>query len=153
MLWRSGTRCCPSPVPARRSCISYHGTGYLIWSRALGWCALTFAVTIVLAFVAPEAVAGASPGKTLLRIRVVRPDGTAPGVARSVLRSAAWVVDGLALLLPVGLWIMPFTPGHRRVGDYVARTYVVGRDAAGRAVTQPHRDRPAWPSPSKLLQR
>jgi uncharacterized RDD family membrane protein YckC len=132
---------CPSPVPAGRSCLAYHSTGYLIRNRALGWSALTFVVTAVLAFVVPEAIAGASPGKALLRIRVVRADGSPPGVVRSVLRSVAWAVDGFALVLPIGLWLVLLTPGHRRVGDFVAGTYVVRRAAAGRVVTHPPRAR------------
>ena len=54
---------CPSPVPAGRSCLTYHSTGYLIRDRALGWCALTFVLTVGLFFSVPEAIAGTSPGK------------------------------------------------------------------------------------------
>jgi uncharacterized RDD family membrane protein YckC len=144
---------CPSPVPAGRSCLSYHSTGYLIRNRALGWCAFTFVVTFVVAFVVPEAIAGASPGKALLRIRVVRADGSPPGVLRSVLRAAAWLVDGLALVLPVGLWLVIFTPGHRRVGDFVAGTFVVRRAAAGRVVTLPPAAGPSRTGASRATHR
>ena len=135
---------CPSPVPAGRSCIAYHSTGYLIRNRALGWCLLTLVLTVVLAFVVPGAIAGSSLGKALFGIRVVRPDGSSPGALRSLARAAAWLVDGLALLLPFGLWLIMFTPGHRRVGDYVAGTYVVRRADAGRAVLHPAHASP-WP--------
>ena len=137
---------CPSPTPAGRSCFAYHSTGYLIRNRALGWCLLTLVVTAVLVFVVPGAIAGSSLGKALFGIRVVRADGTTPGALRSLARAAAWLVDGLALLLPVGLWLIIFTPGHRRVGDYVAGTYVVRRADTGRAVSHP---RPAWPWPRR----
>jgi uncharacterized RDD family membrane protein YckC len=76
-------------------------------------------------FVTVQGTTGASPGKALLGLRVVRPDGTTPGWRRSLVRVVAWVVDGLALVLPVALWSAWFTPGHRRVGDWVAGTYVV----------------------------
>jgi uncharacterized RDD family membrane protein YckC len=56
---------------------------------------------------------------------VVRHDGTSPGLLRSIVRAAAWVVDGLALLVPIALWSAWFTPGHRRVGDWVAGTFVI----------------------------
>ena len=71
-------------------------------------------------------VTGASPGKALLGIRVVRDDGTMPGKLRSFVRLVAWVVDGLALLVPVALWSAWLTPGHRRVGDWVAGEGVLG---------------------------
>jgi uncharacterized RDD family membrane protein YckC len=136
---------CPTPVPSGHSCFSYHSAGYLIRNRALGWCALTFVLTVALFFVLPEAIAGTSPGKAVLGIRVVRADGSPPGLVRSLLRGAAWVVDGLALLLPLGLWLLLLTPGHRRVGDYVAGTYVVHRADTGRTVTYPPRAWAWWP--------
>ena len=52
---------------------------------------------------------------------------------RSVVRVVAWAVDGLVLLLPVALWSAWFTPGHRRVGDWAAGTYVVRHRARARA--------------------
>ena len=89
---------------------------------------LFFGMLVVLylvVFVAVQGITGASPGKALLGIRVIRPDGTPPGFVRSMARMVAWVIDGLVLLLPVALWSAWFTPGHRRVGDWVAGTYVV----------------------------
>lgn len=139
---------CPSPVPNGHYCISYKSAGYLIRSRALGWCLLTLVATAVLAFVVPGALAGTSPGKALFGIRVVRADGSSPGVLRSLARSAAWLVDGLALLVPVGLVLIIVTPGHRRAGDFVAGTYVVRRAAAGQAVTHPPFAWPRWGSTS-----
>jgi uncharacterized RDD family membrane protein YckC len=64
-------------------------------------------------FVIVQGISGASPGKALLGIRVVRPDGGPAGALRSLVRVAAWIVDGIALLLPIALWSAWFTPGHR----------------------------------------
>jgi uncharacterized RDD family membrane protein YckC len=87
-------------------------------------------------FVAVQSVTGASPGKALLGIRVIGPNGTRPGMLRSLARVLAWVVDLLPLLVPVALWSAWLTPGHRRVGDWVAGTYVVRSPARpGRAAT------------------
>ena len=61
---------------------------------------------------------------------MVRPDGSPAGPLRSLVRAVAWVVDGIALLLPIALWSAWFTPGHRRVGDWLAGTFVVRRPAA-----------------------
>jgi uncharacterized RDD family membrane protein YckC len=65
----------------------------------------------------------------------VRPDGTTPGMLRSMVRAIAWVVDGIALLVPVALWSAWFTSGHRRVGDWVVGTYVVRHRRSGGATT------------------
>ena len=135
---------CPSPVPPKHFCIAYRSTGYVVRSSALGWCALTAVILVVLVFLVPEAIAGASPGRTLLGVRVVRSNGRPPGLLRSTIRAFAWIVDGITLLLPVGLWLIVLTPQHRRVGDYAAGTYVVRRSALGRPV--PRSTRRLWPS-------
>ena len=84
----------------------------------------------------PAAVDGRDPTRVvtrrwvaLLGMHVVRPDGNPAGARRSLVRVAAWIVDGIALLLPIARWSAWFTPGHRRVGDWLAGTYVVGHPA------------------------
>lgn len=76
-------------------------------------------------FVVVQGITGASPGEGRSWIRVVRPDGTPPGVLRSMVRAAAWAIDGIALIVPIALWSAWFTPGHRRVGDWAAGTFVI----------------------------
>ena len=71
-------------------------------------------------FVVVQGITGASPGEGRSWIRVVRPDGTPPGVLRSMVRAAAWAIDGIALVVPIALWSAWFTPGHRRVGAWAA---------------------------------
>jgi uncharacterized RDD family membrane protein YckC len=116
---------CPDPLPAGRNCIGFKNQVMLI-DKSSSFVFLGMLVVLYLVvFVAVQGVTGASPGKALLGIRVIRPDGTTPGVLRSSVRFVAWVVDGIALLVPVALWCAWFTPGHRRVGDWVAGTYVV----------------------------
>lgn len=56
---------------------------------------------------------------------VLLPDGTPPGVLRSMVRAAAWAIDGIALVVPIALWSAWFTPGHRRVGAWAAGTFVI----------------------------
>jgi uncharacterized RDD family membrane protein YckC len=111
---------CPDPLPAARNCVSYRNQTLLVDKGAF---LAFFAVLVVLylvVFVVVQGITGASPGKALLGIRVVHPDGSSPGPLRSLVRLAAWVIDGLALLVPIALWSAWFTPGHRRVGDWVA---------------------------------
>jgi uncharacterized RDD family membrane protein YckC len=127
---------CPDPIPVGRDCLSYKDQTVLVDKDAfLVFLGLLVLLYLVL-FVAVQSVTGASPGKALLGIRVIGPNGTRPGMLRSLARVLAWVVDLLPLLVPVALWSAWLTPGHRRVGDWVAGTYVVrSRARPGRAAT------------------
>jgi uncharacterized RDD family membrane protein YckC len=116
---------CPEPVPAGRECIGFKQQVMLIDRSAFFVFVGVLALLYLGVFVAVQGVTGASPGKALVGVRVVRPDGTAPGWRRSVVRVVAWVVDGLAVIVPIALWSAWCSPGHRRVGDWVAGTYVV----------------------------
>ena len=80
-------------------------------------------------------VRGFTLGKLTAGIRVVGADGRLPaGIGRNVLRQLMWIVDDFPYLVPglVGFITALATPGHRRVGDMAAGTYVVRKDAAGR---------------------
>jgi uncharacterized RDD family membrane protein YckC len=133
---RSG---CPDPVPAGQQCVQRGSTGYLMKDTGFIWFALALVLLLLAIVVLPHVTMGCSLGKAIFRIRVTRPDGRPPGFLRSFIRLVAWAIDGFALLLPVGLWLAIFTRGHRRVGDYLARTYVVERSAAGHPVRIPRR--------------
>jgi len=116
---------CPNPIPAGRDCLAYRGQVMLVDKDTFF---IFFALLVLLylaVFVAVQGVTGTSPGKAALGIRVIRADGTTPGGLRSLVRMAAWVIDGFVLLVPVALWSAWFTPGHRRVGDWLAGTYVI----------------------------
>jgi uncharacterized RDD family membrane protein YckC len=121
-------------IPAGRSCFAYGDDSILVNSRSLVWFFVSLVVMTALVIVLPQAIAGATAGKTAMGIRVVRRDGSPPGVVRSTIRVIAWIVDGIALILPVALWSAIVTPGHRRVGDLAAGTFVVRRHAMGRPV-------------------
>jgi uncharacterized RDD family membrane protein YckC len=116
---------CPDPLPAGRDCIGFKNEVMLIDKSAFFVFVGVLALLYLGVFVTVQGFTGASPGKALLGVRVVRADGTTPGWRRSLVRVVAWVVDGLALLVPIALWSAWLTPGHRRVGDWVAGTYVV----------------------------
>ena len=113
----------------------------LVNQRAILWFFLTFVLMVVLIVGIPQATLGTSAGKGLMGIRVVRKDGSHPGGWRSFVRLIAWGIDGLALLIPLALWTALLTPGHRRIGDYLAGTYVVRRDATDTPVHVTH---PNW---------
>jgi uncharacterized RDD family membrane protein YckC len=116
---------CPDPIPSGRDCLAYRGQVMLVDKDTFF---LFFGLLVLLylaVFVAVQGVTGTSPGKAVLGIRVIRADGTTPGGLRSLIRVAAWAIDGFVLLVPVALWSAWFTPGHRRVGDWLAGTYVI----------------------------
>lgn len=118
---------CPDPLPAGRDCLSYNHQMVLVDKQTFLVFLALLILLYVAVFVVVQGLTGASPGKALLRIRVIRADGSPPGVLRSSVRALAWIVDGIALLVPIALWSAWFTPGHRRVGDWVAGTFVVRR--------------------------
>ncbi len=70
-----------------------------------------------------HALMGATLGKRLLGLRVVRPDGTMPGLARSAARAALALLGTAAL----GAGVLPslFTCSGRGLHDLAADTVVV----------------------------
>jgi uncharacterized membrane protein SpoIIM required for sporulation/uncharacterized RDD family membrane protein YckC len=68
---------------------------------------------------------GQTIGKRLMKIRVVRLDGSPVTTLDSALRNLVRLVDFLPACYPVGLVVMLFDPRHRRVGDLVAGTVLV----------------------------
>ena len=72
--------------------------------------------------VAETATAGRTPGKRTMGLRVIRVDGTAPGIVEALLRNLARIVD---LAGGAGIICMFFHPQSRRLGDLLAGTLVV----------------------------
>jgi RDD family len=100
----------------------------------------------VIVFVILQGLKGVTPGKALTGLRVVREDGQPPGIGRALLRSLLWIVDGQPCGIPlVGFICVLSSPGHRRVGDLAAKTYVVDKADAGRPIRLP--GMPAAPAP------
>jgi len=91
----------------------------------------------LLVFVLLPAFTGSSPGKAVGDIRVVRRDGRRPGLLRSIIRTLFWIIDGIPGLPLVGYAIARITRRHQRLGDLVARTYVVDKAHYGRPVDEP----------------
>jgi len=86
--------------------------------------AIALAVTMpFFYFLVFEWLYGATPGKVLLNMRVVKADGRPCGLKAAAVRGLLRYVDGL--LLGLGLWLLMRRPPHRRLGDRVAGTVVV----------------------------
>jgi Flp pilus assembly protein TadD/uncharacterized RDD family membrane protein YckC len=67
---------------------------------------------------------GATPGKLLLRLRVVKTNGARCSLAGALIRGALRLVDGLFFGIPAFVSMEP--PLQQRIGDRAARTMVVG---------------------------
>jgi uncharacterized RDD family membrane protein YckC len=98
------------------------------WAR--GWfvtdpLCLVFLVAMFLYFVLFEGLAGATPGKRAVRLRVTGPDGGRPGLTRALVRNVLRVVDGLPALGILGAALIASSPERTRLGDRVASTRVV----------------------------
>ncbi len=86
---------------------------------------LAFLAVMVAYFVLVEGLLGATLGKGLLGLRVVREDGERPGLARSAARNLLRLVDGLPAFSILGVVLILRSPENARFGDRVAGTRVV----------------------------
>jgi uncharacterized RDD family membrane protein YckC len=98
------------------------------WVR--GWfisdpLCLVFLAIMVLYFVLLEGLAGATLGKWLLGLRVVRVDGSRPDLWKSALRNALRLVDSLPTLNILGAILISRSAERARFGDRVAGTRVI----------------------------
>lgn len=92
----------------------------------------------IFTFVLVEGLVGGSLGKLILGLRVVKADGSHAGIGRSTLRFLMWIVDAFPYCFPlVGLIAGLSTKGHRRLGDMVAGTFVVGTADVGAPLSIP----------------
>jgi uncharacterized RDD family membrane protein YckC len=71
-----------------------------------------------------EATQGATIGKKVLGLRVVRLDGTPIGWGESIIRNLLRIVDGIGAYL-LGAILIWTSPTKQRLGDRVAKTVVV----------------------------
>jgi hypothetical protein len=103
-----------------------------------GAAVLAFGLPVLVSFanlVVLQGARGASAGKMVTNLRVVNEQGHAAGFGRALVRWPFLIIDGLCGVL--GLVVAAVTTPHRRIGDFVAGTYVVGRDDVGRPVGAP----------------
>jgi uncharacterized RDD family membrane protein YckC len=72
-----------------------------------------------------EAATGASLGKWILGLRVLKADGTRLGVGGAILRNLLRTIEGEASLPLLGALVMANSARRQRLGDLLARTIVV----------------------------
>ncbi len=70
-------------------------------------------------------LAGRTPGKRIVGIRIVALNGSAPSLGALLLRNVFRLVDSMPFSYSVGLACVMFSREHRRIGDFAAGTLVV----------------------------
>jgi uncharacterized RDD family membrane protein YckC len=85
---------------------------------------LIFLVIMVLYMVLLESY-GITLGKYLFGLRVVKEDGSRPGLRKSIMRNVLRVVDSLPTLNILGVILILRSGEHARFGDRIAGTRVV----------------------------
>ena len=133
------------PCSARGFCTNVNDRYVAGWPMVV--LALVWLVYMVGVFVLQRGLTGRTVGTMLTGVVTVGEDGRPLGIGKALLRSVAGVVDWLPCCLPlVGLITIYASPGHRRVGDMAASSYVVGNDGFGRPVVLPGPVAPAPPT-------
>ena len=83
-----------------------------------------------------QGITGASLGKHMLGLRVVRGDGRIAGFGWNALRTLMLFIPDMFCGGVVGLITVCVTKPHRRVGDMAAGTYVVRKTSVGTPITE-----------------
>jgi uncharacterized RDD family membrane protein YckC len=87
---------------------------------------LIFLVVIVAYFILLEAYAGATIGKWISGLRVIRAGGGGkPGLAKSFLRNIGRIIDSLPACNILGVILIAASPEKARFGDRIAGTRVI----------------------------
>jgi uncharacterized RDD family membrane protein YckC len=86
---------------------------------------------------------GRSPGKILIRLRVIRRDGHPIDFRSSVIRNVMRIVDILPAYYGVGLISIVLSPSGERLGDHAAGTIVIRLDRPPSAPEIAEADTPA----------
>jgi uncharacterized RDD family membrane protein YckC len=76
-------------------------------------------------FIVLEGALGATVGKMIVKIKVVREDGSPCGFGPAVIRNILRIVDALPFLYIVGIILIGRSEKKQRLGDRIAKTVVV----------------------------
>jgi uncharacterized RDD family membrane protein YckC len=88
-------------------------------------------------YIVLEGALGATVGKMLAKIKVVREDGSPCGFGPAVVRNILRIVDALPFLYIVGLVLMSRSDKKQRLGDRIAKTVVVKPSSVPPTVVPP----------------
>lgn len=112
-----------------------HDMGRLTWTAGLVAVIVVLSGIVLYDVIGDLVFDGRTPGKRLVRLRVIDRYGRPPDLATSLLRNLLRLVDMIPIGYGVGL-ITLFFSGTRRIGDFVAGTFVISERSRGpRALT------------------
>jgi len=83
---------------------------------------------------------GRTPGKRIAGVRIVRMDGSVPGVGAILIRNVFRLIDSLPIAYCVGLAFTVLTERQVRIGDIAAGTLLVYDEATDKALEPFSRD-------------
>jgi uncharacterized membrane protein SpoIIM required for sporulation/uncharacterized RDD family membrane protein YckC len=96
-------------------------------------------------------MAGRTPGKRMIGLRILTPEGVVPGVGALLIRNVFRLVDSMPVFYMVGLLFVIFGRRHSRIGDLAAGTVLAVERApflekigVGDPVWQEARRRTLW---------
>ena len=101
-----------------------NGVFFALLRSAPGLAGLIAAVIAIAYTFGLEATQGATLGKRLLGLRVVKTDGSPISWSESIIRNLLRIVDGLFGYL-IGAILIWTSPQRQRLGDRVAKTVVI----------------------------
>jgi uncharacterized RDD family membrane protein YckC len=84
-------------------------------------------------YIVLEGALGATVGKMLVKIKVVREDGSPCGFGPAVVRNLLRVIDGLPFLYVIGMILISRSDKKQRLGDRFAKTVVIKPSQAPQA--------------------
>jgi len=84
-----------------------------------------YGLIVLLYFAILEGTMGATLGKKLVKIKVVREDGSACGIGPAFVRTLLRIIDGLPFLYIIGMVPIARSDKKQRLGDRLAKTVVV----------------------------
>jgi uncharacterized RDD family membrane protein YckC len=84
-----------------------------------------YAAVAFLYYILLEGLAGATVGKRLLKLKVVRENGLPCGIGPAIVRNILRIVDELPFLYIIGMILISRSDKKQRLGDRFAKTIVI----------------------------
>lgn len=119
-----------SPIPPP-------GGGITFWTSSTSVPAVWLVLLWVLYYILLEGLFGATIGKWAFRLRVMQLDGRPLGLRAVIVRNVLRLVDVLPVGYLLGGIVALLSPLRRRVGDRVAQTIVIPREALATPMLTP----------------
>ncbi|UCG04373.1 MAG: RDD family protein [Candidatus Heimdallarchaeota archaeon] len=88
---------------------------------------IIFFFLMVIYFILLEGLLGQTIGKFITGIKVIKRDGSKPGIVASCIRNILRVIDSLPTLHIYGIYLILKSPDKTRFGDKKARTIVINK--------------------------